>query len=387
MSASRALFEGSGVVVLAAEGDRAGMLLGASAAVALGVPLLIGADGDGVAEPVLAELDRLGTTTVLAVGDAAPAPGSGSGSPSSSPSGEDLRVIGVAADPGALAEVLGRDLAETEPVAEDADVAAVAALDPAEPAALRPEDGGAAQEDGEGIADGELPGVEGGEPLESTLVLATGDPDGLAGVATARAAGARVLVTDGATDPRASEELISALAEDDAEHVVALGAAFGEEAGLDWKLETAATGTQLPGGGQVLFPGKMLVALYGHPGTGALGVMGEQPLEAAIERARAHAAPTSRSSTPPSCRRSRSSPPSRRRPRDRTATTRPRPTRSSCGRGSRRPGRRGCTWCSTSSRAGRTSSPRPSSTAPCWSCRTSGSPWTPNGGWGRTRCT
>ncbi|HZB19280.1 MAG TPA: hypothetical protein VE463_05530 [Blastococcus sp.] len=286
VSASRTFFDRSDVVVLAAEGDRAGTLLGASAAVALGVPLLLGADGDGVADPVLAELDRLGTTTVLAIGNAAPAPGAGSAP--SSPSGEDARVIGVPADPAALARVLDQDLADAEPVAEGADVTAVAELDRDEPAALRPEGGDSTEAD---TAPGELPDVEAADPLERTLVLVTGDPDGLAGAATARAAGARVLVTDGATDPRASEELVSALAEADAEHVVALGAAFAAEDGLDWKLATAATGTQLPGGGQLLFPGRMLVALYGHPGTGALGVMGEQPLDAAIERARAHAAP------------------------------------------------------------------------------------------------
>ncbi|HET6393307.1 MAG TPA: hypothetical protein VFG13_10855 [Blastococcus sp.] len=287
VSASRTFFQEADVVVVAAEGDRAGTLLGASAAVALGVPLLLGADDDGVAEPVLAELDRLGTTTVLAVGDAAPAPGAGSGPAPSSPSGDDARVIGVPADPAAMAAVLGEDLIEAEPVADGADVTAVAALDPDEPAALRPEGGGAA----EGTpTEGELPDVEDVDPLEDTLVLVTGDPEELAGTATARAAGARVLVTDGATDPRASEELVGALAEDDTEHVVALGAGFAAEDGLDWKLATAATGTQLPGGGQLLFPGRMLVALYGHPGTGALGVMGEQPVDAAIERARAHAA-------------------------------------------------------------------------------------------------
>ncbi|HEY0126840.1 MAG TPA: cell wall-binding repeat-containing protein, partial [Blastococcus sp.] len=157
VSASRTFFEDADVVVVAAEGDRAGTLLGASAAVALGVPLLLGADGDGVAEPVLAELDRLGTTTVLAIGDAAPAPGAGSGSASASPSRQDAKVIGVPAQPAALAAVLGQDLAEAEPVAEGADVAAVAALDPDEPAALRPEGGGAAEGD---VPEDVLPDVE-----------------------------------------------------------------------------------------------------------------------------------------------------------------------------------------------------------------------------------
>jgi hypothetical protein len=72
--------------------------------------------------------------------------------------------------------------------------------------------------------------------------------------------------------------------------VVALGADLAGEGGLDWKVETAAAGTELPGGGQLLFPGRTLIALYGRPGTGALGVLGEQGVEASIQRAREHAA-------------------------------------------------------------------------------------------------
>ena len=122
------------------------------------------------------------------------------------------------------------------------------------------------------------------------MVLATGDPGSAAAVATARAAGATVVLTDGQTDPRGSTAAIDALAGSDSGPVVALGAGFGAEQGLDWKLATASTGTRLPGGGQLLFPGRMLVALYGHPGTGALGVLGEQGLDASIQRARTTAA-------------------------------------------------------------------------------------------------
>ena len=43
---------------------------------------------------------------------------------------------------------------------------------------------------------------------------------------------------------------------------------------------------ELPGGGRVLFPGRRLVALYGHPGTPALGVLGEQDLAGSVQRAR-----------------------------------------------------------------------------------------------------
>ena len=48
---------------------------------------------------------------------------------------------------------------------------------------------------------------------------------------------------------------------------------------------------QLPGGGRVLFPGHLLVALYGHPGTPGLGALGQQDLTASVARARRAAAP------------------------------------------------------------------------------------------------
>jgi hypothetical protein len=41
----------------------------------------------------------------------------------------------------------------------------------------------------------------------------------------------------------------------------------------------------------VLFPGRRLVALYGHPGAPSLGVLGEQGVDAAVERAGRVAAP------------------------------------------------------------------------------------------------
>jgi hypothetical protein len=47
---------------------------------------------------------------------------------------------------------------------------------------------------------------------------------------------------------------------------------------------------ELPGGGHVLFPGRRLVAIYGHPGDANLGILGEQSVDAAVERARAVAA-------------------------------------------------------------------------------------------------
>lgn len=67
--------------------------------------------------------------------------------------------------------------------------------------------------------------------------------------------------------------------------VIAVGD-FGTTKRLGDRLAVAATGVQLPGGGQVFFPGRRLVALYGHPGAPELGVLGAQGPLASVERAK-----------------------------------------------------------------------------------------------------
>ena len=290
VSASRALFDRAGVAVVARDGDRAGTLLGASAAVGLGVPLLIQpADGALSAGPVAEELDRLGAGTVLAVGNAA----GDKGKKREKDKGEAPDVVAVPADAAAVEAATGLDLDDGKPVPADGDAAAVAGLDADAPVLLRPEEKAADRSAASSGEDGgtELPEIERAKPLEGTLVVASGSDESVAGIATARAAGARVELTGGAADPRASGDVVTALSEDEPEAVVALGAGFAEEDGLDWKLRTAREGTQLPGGGQLLFPEHMLVALYGSPEGGALGVLGEQDLPASIERAKKVAQP------------------------------------------------------------------------------------------------
>jgi hypothetical protein len=279
VSASRAFFDAADVVVLVRDGDAAGTLLGAATAAGLGVPLLVEPeDAAEGADPVADELDRLGAGTLLVVGDGA---GEGHGVE---------EVLAVPAVAGSVERVTGLEFAAAEPVPAGGEAAAVADLDPSAPAALHPEDAEPpAAPEGEDL--GELPEVSPGEPRTDTVLLSDGGPETTAGTATARAAGATVQLTGEAVDPRASADVVAALSEERHEHVVALGAALAAESGLEWKIAIAATGAELPGGGQLLLPGRMLVALYGHPGTDALGVLGEQGIEASIQRARAHAAP------------------------------------------------------------------------------------------------
>ncbi len=102
-----------------------------------------------------------------------------------------------------------------------------------------------------------------------------------------RPAGGQALVV--AEDPRGSVDAVAALAE--GEPVILTVGDLATDADFQWKLETVLTGVELPGGGQLVAPGKLYVALYGHPGSSALGVLGEQGVEQTIERARQHAEP------------------------------------------------------------------------------------------------
>ena len=181
---------------------------------------------DGDAEALLAELDRLGTDVVLAT--------------------EAARQQGAA-----LAAV------------EDAGVEVV--TDP-----------------------GDLPAT-GPAATEGLVALTDGSAWAAAAAATAGAAGGRVITVEDA-DPRADPDVVEQLARADATHVLALGEAFGPPERLAARVATAATGTQLPGGGQVVFPHRRMVALYGHPGSASLGVLGEQDVEDAVTRAREVAA-------------------------------------------------------------------------------------------------
>jgi hypothetical protein len=63
---------------------------------------------------------------------------------------------------------------------------------------------------------------------------------------------------------------------------------FGPNA--SWQLEVVRSGVEIPGGGQLVFPGRRFVAFYGNPLTTALGVLGEQGPEATLERLRVVAA-------------------------------------------------------------------------------------------------
>ncbi|WP_159110228.1 hypothetical protein, partial [Dietzia psychralcaliphila] len=107
------------------------------------------------------------------------------------------------------------------------------------------------------------------------------DQTPVAAVATAVATGAAVAHLR-APDPRVDGGSVEAVM--DAGAVVALGPGWGTEDELADRVEQARTVPELPGGGQLLFPGRRFVAAYGSPITPALGILGEQGPEETAER-------------------------------------------------------------------------------------------------------
>jgi hypothetical protein len=98
-----------------------------------------------------------------------------------------------------------------------------------------------------------------------------------------------VLLVDG-RDLRSGRHLVDAMhAAPSGISRIHIAGEMSEDA--DWQLATLLSGDELPGGGLLLFPGRRIVALYGNPTTRYLGVLGEQGVEEAIERAREVAAP------------------------------------------------------------------------------------------------
>ncbi|MCS5512951.1 hypothetical protein NY537_09385 [Curtobacterium flaccumfaciens pv. betae] len=126
---------------------------------------------------------------------------------------------------------------------------------------------------------------------QATVVVADASADAAA-VATAKAAGARVVtMPGGVTDPAAAPDVVTALHERAKHPTVLVGAAFDALPDPEWTVRAAEGGFQLRNGGQRPFDGHRYVALYGAPGAPALGVLGEQGPKETVHRAEQVAKP------------------------------------------------------------------------------------------------
>ncbi|GAA1482532.1 hypothetical protein GCM10009624_29720 [Gordonia sinesedis] len=127
-------------------------------------------------------------------------------------------------------------------------------------------------------------------PTSSTPIVYVAPSTAPDAAATAAAAGARIVDVP-IPDPRATGESVRVLRDNDGRSpVLAIGRDFGDDAALRNRAEAATTTPELVGGGQIAFPGRRMIALYGSPGVPALGPLGRQNLPATIDRAKRLAA-------------------------------------------------------------------------------------------------
>ncbi|MHA7278363.1 serine/threonine-protein kinase [Arthrobacter sp. MDT2-2] len=258
-----------------------------SAAAGLHVPVLVVSPSGSDAAEVTAELERLEVETVIGYGDPAAdwealaAQRALVAGPTSAAGFE--KVLGLAVSPVPVeADVVAsvRELGGPDP--------RLLTLEPATtPPAPEPSPGASATgAPSAGLAElataAEVPDfTPAAQPIQA-LVLAT-PSSALAPLVTARAAGADVeLATE--PDPRATGRTVDAVRSHADRAILAVGDAFGSEQIFAERVRVAATAAQLPGGGQTVFPGRRMVALYGHPSGPYLGALGEQDIEATLAR-------------------------------------------------------------------------------------------------------
>ena len=117
------------------------------------------------------------------------------------------------------------------------------------------------------------------------VVTASVKTDAVA-AATAEAAGAKVLELPGG-DPRVVPEVADAIAAVPTPQSSL--SAHRSARILEYTLDAVRSGVEQFGGGYLAFPGRTMIALYGHPSTKALGVLGEQNVAATVKRAERYA--------------------------------------------------------------------------------------------------
>lgn len=234
------------------EGTAADMALKASQAFFAQAPAVVVLGNDGGQEAAVAQARELGVPLFVAPGDA----------PAQQEFAAELERLGARTliAQGTLPESLAGDLEVLDGSAPDAELPEI------EPADTAAESGFAV------VVRSDKKAAEAAGPA----------------LATAQAAGAAAHTMD-SPDPRAAKNQEFFQDQADSE-LYAIGGGFGNAEDFPALAATAAGGKQLPGGGQVVFPDRRLVALYGTPGTGSLGVLGEQDVAGAIKLAKKRAA-------------------------------------------------------------------------------------------------
>lgn len=268
LSASRELLGSADAVVVSGE-DEASQRRAAGIAVAAGAPMLVQTAGLE-AGSIDDEIERLGAATVVTVGDVSVSPQGGEG--------EGVAVVAAPSSLDGLETLTGTEFTAVEGE-EREPTRAVAEMDADAPSVPAAADGDVAETGVEPVLSDASPAKAKDGDDDPIAFAAPGTP--LGAIATARAAGIQVAWLP-IGDARATSDSIGAARGE--RPMIGLGDVFGDAAKFAGSVELAADENigELPGGGQLVFPGRHMVATYGHPGSPVLGVMGETgPEEAA----------------------------------------------------------------------------------------------------------
>lgn len=269
IASSELFFPSSETLIVAGPSDAA-QLRAASIGVVTHAPMLRFVPEQR--DAIVAEAERLGATRILTVGEV---------------DLPDIEGAEIFADDGSmegLGEITAKQFTEQE-VTSPAEMAeATAALDPDSNTLLTAaweEFPVSREEDAE-----KLPALPAGSrrDADASPVIVASPESSTIDVANVRSYGGEVRFMS-FPDPRLNAETMEMVAGLADQPLIALGEQFGTAEELVEKIQLGETvTTELPGGGGLVFPGRRMVALYGHYTGPALGAMGEQPPAEAVAR-------------------------------------------------------------------------------------------------------
>lgn len=246
--------------VVVASGDNAALMVGSQLAAAGGGPLLIASEDN---ETMSEEIVRLGAGVVYIVGDSLPG----------LPGGTEARSLNIEEAIAETSALLGG-----APVLQATGSASLAR-------AVVGTLNGTAVVSGalEANVTADASWVASHAPTTDTVWLADGSrPDLVAPVLAAAATRNETVLLVDPLDLRTPHSTATSLRAMAPNQTVVAGN-FDPDL-LEWQVPALLSAPELPGGGLVFYPGRRLVALYGNPTTGALGVLGEQSAEESVQR-------------------------------------------------------------------------------------------------------
>ncbi|WP_369369775.1 hypothetical protein AB1046_13255 [Promicromonospora sp. Populi] len=246
LTASQAFFHASPVAVLASADNDEARATAAATGVAIAAPVLL-TDGGVSDSNLAAELERLGASTVVVIGDEQAVADVGDATGEAEVVRFDPGALSAAAEAAASA---GSDGSAEDEEQDDAkvDLPTADRLGAADLDRLR----------------AEIPDVAEPQLLQEILVAVDPELGQEAAIGTALAAGAVPVEVPGG-NIAASPDTVATIRALKPLGTVGIGSSFGAADGLGWQVAVATSGATLPDGSLQLFPGRYVSTSYAVP--------------------------------------------------------------------------------------------------------------------------